>query len=138
MSERKQQAGAHGRRAHPPPNWTSLIEAMISLKNERAPGGSASSKSLLCRSQSARSRMSASLMHPLLLLYAKTLHCEGWNTAAVMTWMQRMVTLSAQVDSIHKVDSIHLRLECRAANSAGGLNEKGGWEDASLCEVFHV
>lgn len=40
---------------------------------------------LACRSQSAESRMSASLMLLFELEYMKTLHCVGWNSAAVIT-----------------------------------------------------
>jgi hypothetical protein len=46
---------------------------------------SSSSKALACLSHSAELRMSAKRMHPLLLLYAKTLHCCGWNSAEVIT-----------------------------------------------------
>lgn len=46
---------------------------------------STSSNAFECRSHSAAFRMSASLMQPLLLLYAKMLQWEGWNSAEVMT-----------------------------------------------------
>lgn len=48
--------------------------------------GSVASKALAWVSHSAEARMSASRMQPLLLLKAKTLHCDGWKSAAVMTW----------------------------------------------------
>ena len=38
-----------------------------------------------CRSHSAESRMSASLIVPFELEYMNRLHCWGWNSAAVMT-----------------------------------------------------
>ena len=47
--------------------------------------GSVASKALVCVSHSAAARMSASRMQPLLLLNAKTLQCDGWKSAAVMT-----------------------------------------------------
>jgi hypothetical protein len=47
--------------------------------------GSVASKALVCVSHSAAARMSASRMQPLLLLNAKTLQCEGWKSAAVIT-----------------------------------------------------
>jgi hypothetical protein len=44
-----------------------------------------SSKSFECESHSADARMSASRMLPLLLLYANSEQCEGWNSADVIT-----------------------------------------------------
>lgn len=40
---------------------------------------------LECLSHRAEERMSHSRMVPLLLLYTNTLHCSGWNSAAVIT-----------------------------------------------------
>mmetsp|Transcript_3567 Transcript_3567/g.12791 ORF Transcript_3567/g.12791 Transcript_3567/m.12791 type:complete len:277 (-) Transcript_3567:530-1360(-) len=59
--------------------------AIISLKKLRFPGTSCSAKNLEWRSHRAASRMSASRIDPFELLYANTLHCVGWNSAAVIT-----------------------------------------------------
>ena len=78
------------------------MEEMISEKKERAEGSSSCSNSkimlgknqgvlggvdvrLACWSQSALSRMSASLIVPFELAYINQLQLWGWNSAAVMT-----------------------------------------------------
>ena len=43
------------------------------------------SQPFACLSHRALSLMSQSLTTPLLVLYTKTLHCLGWNSAAVIT-----------------------------------------------------
>ena len=68
-----------------------LKEGKLVEKNEKVSkqGGGREGKKGCLRlafwSQSADILMSAILMVPLLLLYIKTLHWTGWNSAAVMT-----------------------------------------------------
>mmetsp|Transcript_25851 Transcript_25851/g.62797 ORF Transcript_25851/g.62797 Transcript_25851/m.62797 type:complete len:225 (-) Transcript_25851:333-1007(-) len=63
----------------------SLIELMISLKNDLDDGSSSSSKIFASLSHSAALRMSHSLIVPRLLLYMNRLHDLGWNSADVIT-----------------------------------------------------
>lgn len=69
-----------------------------------------------CRSQSADSRISASLIVPFELEYMKRLQCEGWNSAAVMTSVSSSIltglisTTSAFYEiSIDTLESKHSR-----------------------------